>query len=467
MKGEEFDTRVNMVLSEVAKEVEESFYCIDFFSEFSVAPGDGIYLLRHQWDDKGYIPVDGNYSADTITMHFWNQFKNDSLLSYSNIKFSYPANIRMELNIEYLMEESSEFIKNELTLNSYQKSFSENEDFLKTLDTLLYSHLIAQTFTTDYQYVLQSINSDSILYTNLASFNIENFTGNLSTVLFADNYFIKPVKLKIYIPGKNISLIRELWLVISGSIVLISILIIVILYFIRTLIQQQRLSEIKSDFISNMTHEFKTPVANISLALDTLEKQQISEEQFTRIKCIIREENQRIQHNIDLILETSLLEKGKFTLNKSIVDIHELLNRIIDSMEFEAKEKEGTILKKLAAGNIQLIADEVHLSNAIYNIIDNALKYSGKKPQVSVSTFNKDNFLIIAIEDQGIGIPSASIEKIFDKFYRVPSGNIHDVKGFGLGLYYVKQVIEGHNGKIRVKSELNKSSRFEIWLPLK
>lgn len=240
-----------------------------------------------------------------------------------------------------------------------------------------------------------------------------------------------------------------------------------IVYFIRTLIQQQKLSEMKSDFISNMTHEFKTPVANISLALDTLEKQQISEEQFTRIKYIIREENQRIQHNIDLILETSLLEKGKFTLNKSIVNIHDLFNWIIDSMEFEAKEKEGTISKKLAAENIQLNADEVHLSNAIYNIIDNALKYSGEKPQVSVSTFNKDNFLIIAIEDQGIGIPSTSVEKIFDKFYRVPSGNRHDVKGFGLGLYYVQQVVEGHNGKIRVKSEINKGSRFEIYLPLK
>ena len=143
------------------------------------------------------------------------------------------------------------------------------------------------------------------------------------------------------------------------------------------------------------------------------------------------------------------------------------INGIIDSMEFEAKEKEGTISKKLAAENIQLNADEVHLSNAIYNIIDNALKYSGEKPQVSVSTFNKDNFLIIAIEDQGIGIPSTSVEKIFDKFYRVPSGNRHDVKGFGLGLYYVQQVVEGHNGKIRVKSEINKGSRFEIYLPLK
>jgi len=467
MKSEEFDTRVNMVLSEVAKEVEESFYCIDFFSEFSVAPGDGIYLLRHQWDDKGYIPVDGNYSADTITTHFWNQFKDDSLLSYSSIKFSYPANIRMELNVEYLMEENPEFKKNELTSNSYRKSLSENEDFLKTVDTLLFNNFNSQTITTDYQYILQSIVSDSILYTNPVSLNIENFTNNLSTVLFADNYFFRPVKLKMYIPGKNISLIRELWLVISGSIVLISILIIVTVYFIRTLIQQQKLSEMKSDFISNMTHEFKTPVANISLALDTLEKQQISEEQFTRIKYIIREENQRIQHNIDLILETSLLEKGKFILNKSGVDIHNLLNGIIDSMEFETKEKKGLLSKKLAAENVQLNIDEVHLSNAIYNLIDNALKYSKEKPQVSVSTFNKDNFLIVAIEDQGIGIPSASVEKIFDKFYRVTSGNIHDVKGFGLGLYYVKQVIEGHDGKIKVKSELNKGSRFEIWLGLK
>ena len=467
MKSEEFDTRVNKVLSEIAKEAEESFYCIDFFSEFTVSPGDGVYLIKHLFDENGYLPLDGDYHSDTIPTYFWNQFQNDTLLSYSNIKFSYPANIKMELSVEYLMQENSGFEKNGLTINSYRRSLFENEAFLNTLDTLIVNHFNKNVITSTYQYILQSTSSDSIYYSKPDSINPELFADNLSTVLFNDDYFFSPVKMMLFFPEKKMSLIGELWMLIAGSFILIGILIILIIYFIRTFIHQQRLSAMKSDFISNMTHEFKTPVANINLALDTLENQQmLSGESSQRVAGIIREENQRMRQNIDLILETSLFDKRTIKFKKSEVDIHDLLDTIIDSLELELTEKKGVLTKKFQAEKTITHIDEPHLFNAILNILDNALKYSDRAPEITVSTRNIDKGISISIQDNGIGIPASSLDKIFDKFYRQPHGNQHDVKGFGLGLYYAKQIIGGHHGKINVKSELHEGSRFEIWIPI-
>ncbi len=468
MKSEEFDTRVNTILSKVAEDAEESFYCIDFFSEFNVSPGEGIYLIKHKWNEQGYLPGNEKTVADTIKTYFLNRFQDDTLLTYSNIKFSFPANIRMELNVEYLLQENTDFKKNDLTINSYRESLFNNESFITTLDTLLESQLRKNGIMSEYHYALQSFDTDSVFYTNPQDFDPGIFNNSLSTILFNDNYFFKPVKLTLFFPDKKISLINELWLIIAGSILLIAILIILIIYFIRTLFHQQKLSEMKSDFISNMTHEFKTPVANINLALDTLEGQKmLSGKSSYKIAEIIREENQRMQHNIDLILETSLFDKGSISLRKSELDLHDLLSGIIDSIAYEMAEKKVTLLKEFKAKNYLITADEVHLSNIIYNLIDNALKYSDKSPIVEISTKNINNYSIISIKDHGMGIPTTSLDKIFDKLYRVPQGDKHDVKGFGLGLYYVKQIIDKHNGKIKVKSELNKGSTFEIWLPLK
>jgi len=468
MKSEEFDTRVNTILSEVAAGAEESFYCIDFFSEFNVSSGEGIYLIKHKWDEQGYLPGNGKIVADTIKTYFLNQFQDDTLLSYRDIKFSFPANIRMELNVEYLLQGNTDLDKDELTINSYRESLFNNDLFITTLDTLLESHLRKSGIMSEYQYAIQSTEPDSVFYANTENLDPEIFKNSLSTVLFSDNYFFRPVKLLLLFPDKKISLINELWLIIAGSILLIMILIILIIYFIRTLLHQQKLSDMKSDFISNMTHEFKTPVANINLALDTLESQHLlSGESSHKIAEIIREENQRMQHNVDLILETSLFDRGSVSLKKSELDLHDLLSGIIDSMAYEMKDKKGTLLKVFEAKDYIINADEVHLSNTIFNLIDNALKYADKKTEVEISTRNIANYCILSIKDHGMGIPPASLDKIFDKFYRVPQGDKHDVKGFGLGLYYVKQIIDKHGGKIKVKSELNKGSTFEIWLPLK
>lgn len=217
-----------------------------------------------------------------------------------------------------------------------------------------------------------------------------------------------------------------------------------------------------------MTHEFKTPVANINLALETLEKQGLAKDENTQLYTgIIREENRRLRNNINLILETSLFENKTLKLSKLQIDVHDLITGIIETKQIEYDQKNGKIKSNFLAGQFIISADEVHLTNTFLNLLDNAIKYSEREPDITVTSVNKDNFIIISVEDKGKGIPAQSLDKIFEKFYRVPHGNKHDVKGFGLGLYYVKQVLEAHHGKIKVRSEINKGSRFEIWLPMR
>jgi len=466
-RSEEFDTRINRALAEASIEVEESFFCIDFFSEFSISPGEGLYVQKHDWASDGYLTTGQGYSADTIPIYFWNKFSSDSLMSYSNIKFSYPANIRMELNVEYLMEENPDFLKNDATINSYRKSLAENESFKKTLDSVLIKHIQNEEYPLNFYYQVKEIATGKTLVIKPDNLRAGIFDNKTGTVLFRDNYFFSPLKLNLFFPDKKKTLIRELWTVILVSVLLIGLLVSLMLYFIRTLIQQQRLSEMKSDFISNMTHEFKTPVANISLAIDTMEKQGLIKNENAQLYAgIIREENRRLRNNIDLILETSLFENKTLKLTKFQIDVHDLITGIIETKQIEYNQKNGKIKSNFQAGQFIISVDEVHLANVFLNLLDNSIKYSEGEPDITVTSVNKDNFIIISVKDKGKGIPAQSLDKIFEKFYRVPQGNKYDVKGFGLGLYYVKQVVDAHHGKIKVRSEINKGSIFEIFIPI-
>ena len=467
-KSEEFDTRINRVLAEAASEVEESFYCIDFFSEFSISPGESLLVLKHDEAPDGYPATKQGYSFDTIPLYFWNRFSNDSLLSYSNVKFSFPANIRMELNVEYLMEESPDFLKNDATINSYRKTIAENEDFKSTLDSVLIKHFRNEDIPLNFYYQIKETATGNLLVSKPDNVQAGIFNTKTGTELFRDNYFFSPLKLSIFFPDKKKSLIKELWTVILVSVFLIGLLVSLMFYFILTLMQHQRLSAMKSDFISNMTHEFKTPVANINLAIDTMEKQGLVKNEKAQMYAgIIREENRRLQNNIDLILETSMTENRSLQITPTQTDVHDLLTGIVETKQIEATSKNGNITLDLQAEDFTLLADEVHLSNAFLNLLDNAIKYCDTSPAIKITTKNSKDHLVIQIEDNGKGIPPASIDRVFDKFYRVPAGNKYDVKGFGLGLYYVKQVLDAHHWKIKVRSEINKGSTFEISIPLK
>ena len=218
-----------------------------------------------------------------------------------------------------------------------------------------------------------------------------------------------------------------------------------------------------------MTHEFKTPISTISLATEMLNDKTIknSPEKISTFLNMINSENKRLSLLVENILQTAILDKGELKLQKLDVDIHNLIEQTIDNIKLQVENKEGKITTQLDATSPIIYADRGHITNIIFNLIDNALKYTNAQPEIKISTQNKDDGIYISVQDNGIGISKENQKKIFDTMFRVPTGNIHNVKGFGLGLSYVKTVVEKHNGTISVDSTLNQGSTFTIYLPNK
>jgi two-component system phosphate regulon sensor histidine kinase PhoR len=237
---------------------------------------------------------------------------------------------------------------------------------------------------------------------------------------------------------------------------------------IRTLLKQKKLSEIKSDFINNMTHEFKTPLATISLAVDALKNEKVSgdKEKTNYFTGIIKEENKRMNKQVETILQAALLDKQEVQLNLKKLSAHSLIKSAINNITLPIEEKGGKIEIILEAQKDIILADEVHFTNIINNLLDNSVKYSKESPLIKLHTSNQGNSIRIKIDDNGIGMNKETLNRIFEKFYRAHTGNIHDVKGFGLGLSYVKTMIDAHHGTIRPESTLGKGSSFIITIPL-
>ena len=249
-----------------------------------------------------------------------------------------------------------------------------------------------------------------------------------------------------------------------------TIVFLVLIFFgfsLATIIKQKRLSEVITDFINNMTHELKTPIATISLSSEMIMRLENDDdlEKAKKYAGIIFKENKRLETQVERVLNISTLDTENTTLNKKSLDFHELLVEVKDTFDFNQLANGGKILIENNASVFTIQADPIHITNVVYNLLDNAVKYCTTKPFISITTKNERNYLVIEIKDNGIGIRKEDLKMIFDKFYRVSTGNIHDIKGFGLGLFYVKLIINEHNGSIDVKSKLGEGSTFTIKLP--
>jgi two-component system phosphate regulon sensor histidine kinase PhoR len=274
--------------------------------------------------------------------------------------------------------------------------------------------------------------------------------------------------LVVIVPHQRTLILKGITWFILGAILFTLIITAAFFITIRTLIKQKKLSEIKSDFINNMTHEFKTPLATISLAVDALKNEKVTgdKEKTSYFTGIIKEENKRMNKQVETILQAALLDKQKVELNLKKLSAHALITSALNNISLPVAEKQGHLVVHLDAENEMIMADEVHFTNLVNSLLDNAVKYSKEHPVIKLTTMNVGHSLKIKIEDNGIGMNKETLHRIFEKFYRAHTGNIHNVKGFGLGLSYVKTMVEAHKGTIKAESTLGKGSCFVITVPL-
>ena len=287
------------------------------------------------------------------------------------------------------------------------------------------------------------------------------------TTLYPNDIFQKNIELAVYFPEKSSFIYRSLnWLLLASFFFSLFILVTFALS-IFYLLRQKKISEMKSDFINNMTHEFKTPIATISVATDSIinEKVLSDPERIRYFAGMIKKENTRMNRQVEDILTIARLDRKDFEFNWETIDVHELINDAVQGIVLQVEKRGGKIDLDLKAVNSMVTTDRNHCTNVVYNLIDNANKYSADEPAIRVSTRNLQKGVLISVEDKGIGMSKAVQSKIFERFYRQTSGNIHNVKGFGLGLSYVKAVIEANHGNISVSSEPGKGSKFDVFLP--
>ncbi len=345
------------------------------------------------------------------------------------------------------------------------------------LETLLIREFYEHNVHQDFQYGIYDCFSDSIVFGNLIHFSKDTLYAQVkdSTKEFkfpklklnnSGHYFT------VYFPKlitKSINPADELgspWIL---MLIIVSVVFLFFAFAINIIVKQKRLSEIKTDFINNMTHELKTPISTIALSSDMLMRGDFTQdpEKLKRYASIIYKENKRLENQVERVLNVAKMDKDTLHLKKELFDMHDLIEEVKDNFEFNQTEHGGQISIDLQATDFNIQADPVHISNVVFNLLDNAIKYCELKPSIAISTRNEKNGFVLEISDNGIGIKREDIKMIFDKFYRVPTGNLHNVKGFGLGLYYVKIIIEQHGGNIQVKSSVGKGTTFILWLPLR
>jgi two-component system phosphate regulon sensor histidine kinase PhoR len=274
--------------------------------------------------------------------------------------------------------------------------------------------------------------------------------------------------LLVTFPQKKKFLFSEILAITLLSVVFTLIIIIAYANALHQLIKQRQISEIKTDFINNMTHEFKTPIATINLALDAIKNPKVidDKEKVYRYLQMIRDENKRMHAQVENVLRISKLEKKELEITKEPLDVQDIIEEAIDHVHLIIEDRQGAITTHFEANRTTVLLNDVHFTNVIVNILDNAIKYSPDVPVIDIYTENIKDFILIKVKDQGTGMSKVAQKRIFEKFYREHTGDIHNVKGHGLGLAYVKRIVEDHNGQVFVESEKGKGSTFIIKVPL-
>jgi two-component system phosphate regulon sensor histidine kinase PhoR len=334
------------------------------------------------------------------------------------------------------------------------------------LEKVLSRNLVDRGIGLDYEYTV-------IRGSNLEVYSSGNFDTSTEhyyfrTALMKNGIQDEETYLYVYFPGQKELVRGSLGFLGTSSLVLTLLMLVLFTFALYVIFRQKKLSDIKNDFVNNMTHELKTPISTISLASQMLSDSSIPDEKknLGHISRIIQTESKRLGYQVERVLQMAVLDQGHLVLKKIPVSMNEIISMVIQNFRLQIENKQGKIEVIDEATEDRVDGDKVHLMNVVTNLVDNAVKYSGEQPQIVVKMRNANDSFCFSVQDNGIGIAKDDQKKVFDRFYRVSTGNVHDVKGFGLGLSYVKLIVEQHGGTIRLFSEFNKGTTFDITIPL-
>jgi two-component system phosphate regulon sensor histidine kinase PhoR len=470
-----YNDKIVKILNTVKQDVNDAATCFALYSKTYIDSNQGIYLMKAGWQGKDELWVDK--SSDSIPMFFNipEEYKDSPFNRvFTDLKFSTPVTAEILLKFRYDMTRSSPekaILSQKISADNFKDAIKNHEPLLVIYDTLMIDSLLtfqleSNNMPVDYSYALVKTENDSIEYSSNKAITKKILSDGIRLRLTPADLFSYPYDIVYYSSNKPQHILKNLAWVLSLSIGIIILLLVAYLYFIRIILRQKKVSEMKNDFINNMTHEFNTPIANISLAFETLTERGkiINDDNSRRILNIIQSETGRLKDNVTRILKISSFDRTGMDLSNDKIELTELVNDAISRLELKIKSKKAVINIINPEKEIFYTGDRLHLSNAIENLIDNALKYSNEECQIEIKLFEEAGEAIISITDNGVGMSKEESEKIFEKFYRVQHGNIQNDRGFGLGLNYVKHVIDAHGGKITVKSRPGAGSCFRISL---
>lgn len=390
--------------------------------------------------------------------------------------------------VEYAIDEEL-VLKRQKQIKIYLEELATSSPGADTIERIVVEYTQGKNLNTsdltssDYIHIQGEIDSlmNKFNISTPYDFGIKDLDGNwielsfqADTTALANSTYTKSIfsdteYLYLSFPNKFDYSIQQLTIYIWVTILALLFVFSSFWYILSVVLKQKNLAELKTDFINNMTHEFKTPIATIAFASANIENKKVinKPEEILKFIEVIKKENKRMNRQVEQVLEAALLDRQAFELNIESVEMHDIIHQIADTVAIKIYPRNGSLTRQLKASQSIVEGDRIHLSNVIANLLDNAQKYSPQQPEVTITTSNSDNHIHISVSDKGKGLSKEEKERVFEKFYRVPTGDLHNVKGFGLGLSYSKAVLEQHGGEISLKSKLNKGSTFTISLPIK
>lgn len=503
-----FNYNVSVALNNAANDIEQSRK-MNFFNNFML--NDPMVLGNNSGDITGYMSI-GTYSAEPgskFSVRITNQtissnydtgkvttvnksysYNGDTSVVSDSVSFIVAApdesgNLKIVKSVDsYGTSSRADYIRQSEFLDWVKKRSSEFQNMSNQMISEIYSW--EKTLELDNKEIDFNLKR-SLKYAQIETPYefaiikngvIQNMSGKkpqkndflrskYKIHLFPDNLIRQDLILSVVFPERANYVLGNMVWILGGSLIFSLFILATFALSLYFIIRQKKISEMKSDFINNMTHEFKTPIATISLAADTITNAKVinDEKSVRHFIGMIKKENARMNKKVETILQIASLDKKEIEFRFENIAMHSIINHAIESIEIQVQQRNGKITLNLDADNPVVYGDSEHLTNLVNNLLDNAIKYSPDAPEITVTTGNSEKGLILTVEDKGIGMTKAVQSKIFERFYRQSSGNVHDVKGFGLGLNYARAIIDAHKGNITVFSEPGKGSRFEIFLP--